>query len=132
MVLAQSKNYSFSLHPPTAHEPICCFFCARWRRFVYGRRSNLINIALLVSLGSYPHGYSAAAFPFVIFPPAPASPKLWNSPKFLLSCLCHFLIKAVCVNMSLKDPIRCVLEYMGERPPRACRNVTGNVEMFQQ
>lgn len=33
--------------------------------------------------------------------------------------------------MSLKDPIQCVLEHMSEWPYRACRNVSGNVKMFQ-
>lgn len=33
--------------------------------------------------------------------------------------------------MSLKDPIHCVLEHMGERPYRACRNVSGSVRIFQ-
>lgn len=115
------KNNSFSSHPPL-HESICFFFCTAWRRFVYSRRSNLLNKALHVPLDSYPHWYCAAVFPFAIFSPIPASPKLWNSPKFLLCCLCCFLIKTVCGNMSLKDPIECVLKHMGKWPYTSSRN----------
>lgn len=82
MVLAQLKNNSFSLHPPTAHESISFFFCTRRRRFVYGRRSNLINKTLLVSLGSYSHWDYAAVFPFVIFPLPQPLPSYETLPSF--------------------------------------------------
>lgn len=125
MVLAQLKIDSFSLHPPTSQESICFCFCRIWRRFVYGRSSNLISKALLVSLGSCLHWY---CFSFCNLPP-PLS--FSQALKFLLCCLCCFLIKAVCEKMSLNAPIQCGLERTGERPCRACRNGAGNVRMFQ-
>lgn len=51
--------------------------------------------------------------------------------SFLLCYLYCFLIKALCEKMFLQDLILCVLEHMGERLCRICRNVTGNVMMFQ-